>query len=188
MRFVRLAAGLVLALAGLLACAELAAFALDRPPLLLPVAAWLDGLRAARFDEPEVVAACGGLALIGLIVLPAALAPRPRPLARLADDERGRWWVAGRALERATASELERETPATAVKARLQPGRRPAAAWQLKVAARADRSEVPAIERTARAGLERFGAPGASRVRVRVRRPKAGSRTGSRTGSRRSAA
>jgi hypothetical protein len=176
MRFVRLTAGLVVGAAGLLACAELAAFALDRPPSLLPVAAWLDGLRAARFDDPWVVAACGGLALAGLVVLAAALAPRPRRLARLADDERGRWEVVASALERATATELERETPATRVKARLRPGRRPAAAWHLKVAAHADRSEVPAIERTARAGLERFGAPRASRVRVRVRRPKAGAR------------
>lgn len=165
-RLLTLLLALALIAGGLLAVAEVAAWLLDRGPLLVPAGRWAARLRAARLDDRAVRAGLAVAGVAALALLVAEAWPWPRRRVPLAREGPVAWWLHRRSAERHLARELARATPAAGVRARL---RAVAGTWYLRVRAAAAPRARADLEGWLRSAVGRLGGPTGGRLRLRLR-------------------
>lgn len=162
---------LALFLGGLLAVVEIVLAALGRPAWLVPHQQWSSWLGEQTFSDGIVRAALIGLALLGLLLLVAALRRgKPGALRLPARTEGVRVSASRRGIERSLATAARRADGVRAARARA---RRRSVRVKATTALRSTDDLQQPVTATVTERLEQLGLAGVLRPRVTVSRESA---------------
>ncbi len=186
-RLLGILVGLALAAAGGFMAFETILAAAGQPFLVIPGRQWLTVLRHTKWSAATVIVVMAVIAAVGVVLLiaearrwrrwRAPIAAARGTAAIAAANGTTTWWVTRRSVEAHLARQLRASTDALRPRFRLNPRDRQ---WRIRVLAGmpvlADQDARAAmagqIEEIATQVLARLGAPGSSRIKVRLRRQR----------------
>jgi hypothetical protein len=164
-RVVPLAAGGVVAGAGVLTAVEAVATWVGAGFIWIPGGHWISTFETTPWSAPVVVSIAAAVAASGLLLSVRCLAPRHRRYLPLVTCSAVACFIEQRSTEAHLRRRLTADVPSEGLRIRLRPG---ADGWTLAVDARAPLPLKAELEQAARNELDRLGAPPQSQVLVNL--------------------